>query len=77
MPCAEPKVAKVQQNTRETKKIVKLEKTLTCTGKLTSSVARRLGELCGDVRSRPGAGFIEVGHQPMIDTAAAIAAFPS
>ncbi len=37
---AEPKVAKVQPNTREPKNIVKLKRTLTCTGKLTSVAAQ-------------------------------------
>src|ERR1700756_2136049 len=35
---AEPKVVEVQLNTREAKNIVKLERTLSCTGKLTSVV---------------------------------------
>jgi hypothetical protein len=37
---AEPEVAEVQPNTREAKNSVKLERPLTCTGKLTGAVVR-------------------------------------
>jgi hypothetical protein len=36
---AEPRVVEVQPNTREAKNFVKLERALTCTGKLTGAVA--------------------------------------
>jgi hypothetical protein len=42
MKCAEPRVVEVQLNTREVKNIVKLERTLTCTGKLTSVAQDKL-----------------------------------
>jgi hypothetical protein len=45
--CAEPKVVEVQPNTREAKNIVKLERRLTCTGKLTGS-----GEAAGELFAR-------------------------
>ena len=44
---SEPKIVKIQPNTRKTKKIVKLELTLTCMGKLTgrgSQAVRRVFE---------------------------------
>ena len=44
---AEPKLAQVQPNTRESKNIVKLERSLTCIGKLTGAVRAIRDRDCG------------------------------